>query len=162
MGKRRGGQRRIAAAPRDDRAQVVSVSLPPGVLADLDDLTEQMGYRSRSEALRDALRSFFHEAQDLEGMGDQVEGTVSIYYLSSAVSAMHRVRHAHDAIVRSTLSSHFHRGGPSCCVDVLVVAGAKETVQRMLSELRVIKGVDVVRFIPMPPMEGHSAGHDHG
>jgi len=162
MAKRQSGQQRVKTAARDERAQVVSVSLPPGVLADLDELTQQMGYRSRSEALRDALRTFFHEAQDLERMGEQVEGTVSIYYLSSAVSAMHRVRHSHNAIVRSTLSSHFPRGGPSCCVDVLVVAGAKERVQRLLYDLRVIKGVDVVRFIPMPPMEGEAGTHEHG
>lgn len=124
----------------------MSVTLPAELLTELDDVVAGDAYDSRSEATRDALRSFltdYRRQTDLEGIQ---RGAVVVVYdhdVGDVTDEILELQHElADTIVATQhvhLSSHL-------CMETLVVDGPGDQIERLLSSLRPLKGVHQARL----------------
>jgi CopG family nickel-responsive transcriptional regulator len=136
----------------------IGVAIEADLLAQFDRLTEERGYGSRSEAVRDLIR----DALINQATADDetpVVGTVTLVYdhhqrlLSDRLTpAQHE---SHDAML-STLHVHLDHAN---CLEVVVVRGPAGKVRRIADTLTSMKGVTHGRLTltspPLPSDPGH-------
>jgi CopG family nickel-responsive transcriptional regulator len=116
------------------------VAIPSDLLEQFDQLIAQKGYSNRSEAIRDLIRDQL-VTRDVEHDHSEMVGTVTVVYnhhvrqLSTRLTAF---QHQHYGRVIATLHVHLD---PEHCLEVTVIRGMSEDIQRIADQLIGTKGV---------------------
>lgn len=131
---------------------VVSVSLTPELLGQLDEFVEKSGYSSRSEAIRLAVRDALSQfaLQRLER--DRVMATVTVISEKERRDINTRLmelRHGFDDSIIGNM--HLHIGG-GFCVDIFIVQGEAGTVLDFITKVRAVRGIREAKYT-MTPIE---------
>jgi len=117
----------------------IGVSLEGPLLTDFDRLVAELGYPSRSEALRGLIRNAVSRRRAESGRG--VVGTITFVYRHDVGTVTHRILHRqHDFLgsIRATAHTHLNE---ETCLEVLIVAGEAKRVAELTDRLRTVKGV---------------------
>jgi CopG family nickel-responsive transcriptional regulator len=128
-------------AKNTKEVNIVSISLPERIINDIEHALSELGYMSRSELIRDAVREFLREKKKFEDVKGTVEGVITLLYNHEVASKVSMVRHCYMGIFRSFMHSDFDIDNCSCC-EVLLFSGKAESVRKAYYELKAIKGVD--------------------
>ena len=116
------------------------VSLDSELLERFDALCDQRGYETRSEAIRDLLRSTLVE-QEWEDSGKDIAATLTLVYDHHKSDLAQKVTNAqHDAhhLIITTLHVHLDHHN---CLEVLVLRGKGDEVRVLAQKLISTKGV---------------------
>ncbi|NMB99687.1 MAG: nickel-responsive transcriptional regulator NikR [Thermoanaerobaculaceae bacterium] len=116
------------------------VSMEKVLLKDFDKLIEKRGYSSRSEALRDLLRSALISEVKLDPNAN-IFATVSILYKHSEhhlSDVLADIQHKNHSIVIST--THIHLDCDNC-LEVVMLKGKASKVKELAETLISVKGV---------------------
>lgn len=124
--------------------EVMSFSLPAELVGRLDSLTDDIGYSTRSELIRDGVRLLLKSHEKLEALKGEVEGVIIIIYDHSAETKVSGLRHRFTEVVRSYTHCDFDIKSHRCC-EILVFKGEAGTVRRVVGGLQAIKNVDEVQ-----------------
>jgi CopG family nickel-responsive transcriptional regulator len=124
--------------------RIVSMSLPVGMLTEMDKVSEDAGYSSRSEFVRDAVRSFLRERAEVAGLRGHVNGIIILVYDHGAAAKVSEVRHRHMCVFKSFMHADFD-GGDDCC-EVLMFCGEANMVRESYDRLATIVGVKETRL----------------
>lgn len=122
--------------------EVVSISLPPDLLREVDLHCAERGYKGRSEVARVALRQLMQQTPTIKG---RLHGSLTIAYHHGREARMSEVRHAFYDVVRSMMHAH---GSTEICLDILLVAGDADRVLALADAMR--RQRDVIRCIFAP------------
>jgi len=125
------------AAANVDR---ISISLPHGLLRDLDAMASSKGYDNRSQAIGAMIREALVEHRQQSG-ARQIAGTITLVYdhhKPHLQETLTQIQHDHLAQIISTLHVHLDHHH---CLEVLVVRGKASIVRRMADALIATKGV---------------------
>ncbi len=123
-----------------------SVTLPPSLLADVDDVVATGEYESRSEAVRDALWAFVTEIDEQRGLSGRLGGTVLVLYehdVEGVTDEVTALQHEFGSVV---VASHHVHLREHVCLESIVVDGAGERIERLLTRLRGLRGVRQVEL----------------
>jgi len=134
--------------------EIVSVSLPPGTVREMDRAVEEVGYPSRSELVRDAVKGLLRSKVELEAVQGHIEGAIILLYDHDAEVDVGAIRHEHMAVFSSFMHSELTcrqgRGGecPRHCCEVLMFSGDAADVRAAHNKLKGTKHVtEVLVFI---------------
>jgi len=116
-----------------------SVSIDEDLIAAFDEMCREREYATRSEAIRDAIRSQLirHEWE----AGDEVAGVITLLYdhhragLSEALT--HLQHHALGCVISTT---HVHLDHDNC-LEFIAVKGEAKAIERLADRLTSLKGV---------------------
>lgn len=153
--------------------QRVTVTIDDDLLEEIDALCERKGYQSRSEALRDIIRSEFSRAQAAEarsaaGADEICHATLTYVYnhetraLASRLTTSH---HHHSDMSISTTHVHIDHDN---CLEVSILRGTVDKLQAFADSVISQRGVrhGALHIMPVEhaePAEGHTHRyHDHG
>lgn len=122
------------------------VSLDSDLLERFDDLCEERGYQTRSEAVRDLIRGVlvrreWEEADARRDEAKQVAATLTLVYdhhKSDLAQKMASVQHDAHHLIITTLHVHLDHHN---CLEVLVLKGAGKEVRALAERLTATKGV---------------------
>lgn len=120
---------------------IISISLPEKISRDMDSTITKMGYMSRSELIRDAVRDFLKDVGKLDELKGNIEGVVTLLFNHDCGQKISEVRHKYIRIFKSFMHSDFDIDDCSCC-EVLIYSGNAREVRKAFYELRSIKGVE--------------------
>ena len=120
---------------------IISISLPDRISDDMDAAVTKLGYMSRSELVRDAVREFLKEQSKLDDVKGTIEGVITLLYDHDYADKISEVRHSFMKIFRSFMHSDFEIDECSCC-EVLLFSGDAKTVRKAFYELKSMKGVE--------------------
>lgn len=131
---------------------VMSVSLTPELLGQLDDFVERSGYSSRSEAIRLAVRDALSQfaLQRLEQ--GRVMATVTVISEKERRDISNRLmelRHGFDESIFGNMHLHI---GEGFCVEIFIVQGEPATVLDFISRVRAVRGIREAKYT-MTPIE---------
>jgi CopG family nickel-responsive transcriptional regulator len=116
------------------------VSMESDLLERFDRLLIERGYASRSEAIRDLVRSELVRKEWADPKAEVI-GTVSIVYPHHEhhlADALTDIQHSHHKSIIST--THVHLDAHTC-LEVILLKGPSQTVKRIAEGLISTKGV---------------------
>ena len=131
----------------------IGVSLPANLLNSFDQILKTRGYSSRSEGIRDAIRSYIRYHKWMGDMTGERQGVITIVYdhhQRGLVSAITDIQHEYMELIQVSLHSHVTHNR---CVEVLLVRGGVKDVKEVAERLMAQKGVETVKLTTIP-LEG--------
>ena len=132
---------------------VISVSLTPELLERLDTFVEKLGFSSRSEALRLAVRDSLSQFSLQSRQRGQVMSTVTIISETESASShlgILDLRNGFDNIIFGNMHLHIEEG---LCIEIFLVKGDSEIVMNFVARSKTVKGVREVNYT-LTPLEG--------
>ncbi|OGS41846.1 MAG: hypothetical protein A3K67_08125 [Euryarchaeota archaeon RBG_16_62_10] len=122
---------------------IVSISAPDELLERFDEAMNLKGFRSRSDAVREAMRSFVDEAE-----WDSIEGEnqiviTMVYDEVGPRGELSVLQHRYEEI-QMMLHLHLEKGQ---CMEVFIARGPNSRLREILGKIRKVRGVRSIRFI---------------
>ena len=129
------------------------VSLEEDLLRSFDQSIEQLGYATRSEAIRDLIRDHLIQKK-VSGSKGEIVGVVTLVYdhrthrLGDTLADM---QHKADVAINASLHIHLDENN---CLEVIVIRGESQEVHGVAGRLIATKGVENGKFITTAPQPG--------
>jgi CopG family nickel-responsive transcriptional regulator len=133
----------------------ISFTVPSDFLQAFDILTKELGYKSRSQAITDAMRMFFTKKKQ-EDQNSEIDGFVIIAYNHhhrNVLEELTELEHHSQITIRSSM--HIHVSEENCS-EVIAVNGKLHNVKKFANKLQSIKGLLLCELIPLYFTEPHS------
>jgi CopG family nickel-responsive transcriptional regulator len=124
--------------------RIVSLSLPNSILSEIDSAVSSIGYSSRSELVRDAVRAFLREKAEVANLEGHIDGVMLLVYDHESAAKVSEVRHRHMGVFKSFMHADFD-GGDDCC-EVLMFCGEAGDVKESYNRLSALVGVKEARI----------------
>ncbi len=122
---------------------IVSVSMDEGILQNLDEIAQRRKYRSRSEAVREALREFIDVTEWGRDSGQASVILAVIYEKGNPKADLAMLQHRFDEI-RTMLHTHLNAVD---CLQIFVAEGPTARLKELIGQIRRVKGVKQIKFI---------------
>ncbi|MFH0816740.1 MAG: CopG family ribbon-helix-helix protein [Methanobacteriota archaeon] len=128
----------------ENGTRIISLSLPESTLGGIDEAVKAIGYTSRSELVRDAVRSFLREKAEVSTLAGHINGILILVYDHGCAAQVSEVRHRHMPIFKSFMHADFDEG-EECC-EALMFCGDAEKVRESYFQLAALVGVREARI----------------
>jgi CopG family nickel-responsive transcriptional regulator len=122
---------------------IVSISVTKELLSKFDDVLSAKGFRSRSDAVREAMRSFVDEVEWDRSEGENQIVITMIYDEIGPRGELSVLQHRYEEI-QMMLHLHLEKGQ---CMEVFIARGENSRLREILGKIRKVKGVRSIKFI---------------
>lgn len=129
----------------------IGVSLPEKLLGKFDEIITKRGYSSRSEGIRDAIRSYIRYYDWMSEVHGERIGILSMTYDHSQrglVTSLLDIEHEFSGLTRSALHVHISHDE---CMEVLILQGDGKEVKAVAEKIIALKGVKNVKLTTIRP-----------
>jgi CopG family transcriptional regulator, nickel-responsive regulator len=130
----------------DQELMRIGVSLPENLLTKFDEIILHRGYSSRSEGIRDSIRSYIVNYEWMSDVqGDRV-GVITIVYSHAQrnlESNLTDIQHEFSGIIQSSMHVHLDHDN---CLEVVVLRGEGQDVKNAAERMMALKGVKHVKL----------------
>jgi CopG family nickel-responsive transcriptional regulator len=120
-----------------DSMVVISVSISSSELKDFDAISKELGFSSRSDAVRSALSRFISANRLILGSRGEGHYFISVSYKERKKHLVTEVIHKYSDVIRSSLHTHFDEK----CVEQIIITGEYDKVKSLTEELSALKDV---------------------
>jgi len=124
----------------------MSVTLPPSLLAEFDEVVDAGEYDSRSEATRDALRAFVTDFSRQTDLSGSLSGTVVVLYEHDHSGVTDEMTELQHDFTETIIAVHHVHLSDHLCLESIAVDGTGERIEKLLSRIRPLKGVHQVKL----------------
>ena len=117
-----------------------SISMPSELVSQLDAMSKDRGFASRSQAVADIVRDRLVEHYGQAGKCEIV-GTVTLVYdhhKRNVQEKLTAIQHGHQDLIIATLHVHLDHHN---CLEILAVRGLADVVKKVADSLIAVKGV---------------------
>lgn len=128
----------------------IGISLPKNLLDKFDTILEYRGYSSRSEGIRDAIRSYITYYQWMSDVEGERQGVITMVYdheTRGLLQVLTEIQHEHIDVVQSSLHAHVTHDK---CLEIILVRGDAGEIKKIAEGLMAQKGVDSVKLTTIP------------
>ncbi len=131
---------KIATVPDPDKVTRLSISIPNELASELDRMVDKRGYKNRSQAVADMVRSQLAEFKAAVGT-ESMAGTLSLVYdyrkrnLQTTLSA---IQHKYYLMIVASMHVHLEHHH---YLEVLLVQGPAGQLHALANEFATVKGV---------------------
>ena len=130
----------------DSELSRIGISLPENLLNKFDSIIDKRGYSSRSEGIRDAIRSYITYYEWMNDVEGERQGVITMVYdhdQRGLLEAVTEVQHANTDIIQSSIHSHLTH---ERCMEVIMVRGDGQKLRSLTESLMALKGVESVKL----------------
>jgi len=130
----------------DQELMRVGISLPESLLNKFDEIILQRGYSSRSEGVRDAIRSYIVNFEWMSDVHGERVGVITIVYSHSQRGLednLTEIQHDFGGLIQSSLHVHLDHDN---CLEVVVLRGEGQDVRKAAERMMSLKGVKHVKL----------------
>jgi CopG family nickel-responsive transcriptional regulator len=138
---------------REQDLSRIGVSLPSHLLDSFDTILYDRGYSSRSEGIRDAIRTYIRYYKWMAEITGERQGVITLVYdhhQRNLLESITEVEHQYSDMIQASLHSHVTH---SRCVEVLLIRGDAKDIKKVSERLKSLKGVESVKLTTIP-LEG--------
>lgn len=122
---------------------IVSISVPEDLLKRFDEVSKAKGFRTRSDSVREAMRSAVDE-DEWEGLEGNNQVVITMVYDEAGPRGELSVLQHRYEEVQMMLHLHLEKGQ---CMEVFIARGSNAVLREILGKIRNVKGVRSIRFI---------------
>jgi len=134
----------------EKRLMRIGISLPGELLDKFDKTLMKRGYSSRSEGIRDAIRTYNQHYEWMQQIKGSRAAAISIVYDCSkkgVTSTLAEIQHEYMDMIDSSV--HFHMED-NLCFEVIIMKGEGEKIVELAQRILSIKGVKHSRLTTVP------------
>ncbi|HTY14107.1 MAG TPA: nickel-responsive transcriptional regulator NikR [Methanoregulaceae archaeon] len=124
----------------------VGISLPKKLLDKFDEIINYRGYSSRSEGIRDAIRSYITYYQWMADVKGERQGVITMIYdhgQRGLLATLADIQHDNMSVIQASLHSHITHDR---CLEVILVRGDGSVLRTLVEKLMSQKGVESVKL----------------
>jgi CopG family transcriptional regulator, nickel-responsive regulator len=124
----------------------VGISLPKKLLDKFDEIINYRGYSSRSEGIRDAIRSYITYYQWMSDVKGERQGVITMIYdhgQRGLLATLADIQHDNMSVIQASLHSHITHDR---CLEVILVRGDGSVLRTLVEKLMSQKGVESVKL----------------
>ena len=128
----------------------IGVSLPDNLLTKFDNIIEERGYSSRSEGIRDAIRSYINHYEWMNDIKGHRIGTISLVYdhtKRGLSNMMAEIQHEHSGIIKTSIHIHLDHDN---CLEVVVLDGDGRDIKALAEKIISLNGVKFSKLTTVP------------
>ena len=126
---------------------IISLSLPTELLEELDAVLGEQKSATRSEILRQALRSYLTEYKKLEDLKGNIIATISVLYNKEEKNEeLFKLQHEFGDMITAYLHSHLTE---TSCLEVMVIKGSSNRLKELVDGLKANKPVKQIKLSVM-------------
>ena len=125
------------------------ISIPTFLLEQFDDIIQQRGYPSRSEGIRDAIRSYITDYTWMAEMKGEHHGVISMVYDHAhwgLLTTINDIQNEFRSLIKTSLHAHVSR---ERCLDIVIVHGDGEQIKALTERFMAIRGIESVKLTPI-------------
>ena len=130
----------------DDDLSRIGISLPKNLLDRFDEILNYRGYSSRSEGIRDAIRTYITYYQWMSDVKGEREGVITMVYdhdQRNLLTNLTDIEHEYHGLIKASLHSHVTH---ERCLEVILVHGDGTQLKALAEKLMSQKGVESVKL----------------
>jgi CopG family nickel-responsive transcriptional regulator len=134
----------------DSELSRIGISLPKNLLDTFDDIINMRGYSSRSEGIRDAIRSYITYYQWMSDVKGERQGVITMVYdheHRGLIQTLTEIQHEYMTVIQASLHSHVTHDR---CLEVILVRGDGGDLKNIAERLMAQKGVESVKLTTIP------------
>lgn len=134
----------------DTELSRIGISLPKNLLDKFDEILKLRGYSSRSEGIRDSIRSHITYYQWISDVKGERQGVITMVYEHNQrglLETLTEIQHAYAHIIQASLHSHITHDR---CLEVILLRGDGSVLKDITERLMSQKGVEAVSFTTIP------------
>lgn len=134
----------------DSELSRIGISLPKNLLDTFDDIINMRGYSSRSEGIRDAIRSYITYYQWMSDVKGERQGVITMVYdheHRGLIQTLTEIQHEYMTVIQASLHSHVTHDR---CLEVILVRGDGGDLKSIAERLMAQKGVESVKLTTIP------------
>lgn len=126
---------------------IISLSLPDELLEKLDAILGEERDASRSEVVRQAVRNYISQYNELDKVKGQIIATITVLYEKIETNEeLSRLQHEFSDMITAYLHSHLTE---TSCLEVMVVKGSAKRLKDLIDGLKANKPVMQINFSVM-------------
>jgi CopG family nickel-responsive transcriptional regulator len=144
----------------------ISISLPPGVSRELDELVEARGFESRSQAVVSMIQESVLEQREEAGESIMT-GTITLFFPQTGRNLLGELAALKRRYVDEVIGSLQVQLEDNHLMEVILVQGPVATLQKISHELVACRGVKVSKLTltstlipPLHPLPGESEAQE--
>src|ERR1700690_2901939 len=132
---------------KGDKMSIISLSLPTELLVELDAVLGEQKSATRSEILRQAVRSYLTEYKKLNELKGNRIATISVLYNKEEKNEeLFKLQHEFSDMITAYLHSHLTE---TSCLEVMVIKGASNRLKELVDGLKANKPVKQIKLSVM-------------
>ncbi|HON81820.1 MAG TPA: nickel-responsive transcriptional regulator NikR [Methanoregulaceae archaeon] len=134
----------------DTELSRIGISLPKNLLDKFDEIITYRGYSSRSEGIRDAIRSYITYYKWMSDVTGERQGVITMIYdhgQRGLLSTLTDIQHEFMEIIQAMLHSHVTHDR---CLEIILVRGEGSDLKTLAERLMSQKGVETVKLTTIP------------
>jgi len=134
----------------DTELSRIGISLPKNLLDKFDEIINYRGYSSRSEGIRDAIRSYITYYKWMSDVKGERQGVITMIYdhdQRGLLSTLTDIQHEFMGIIQATLHSHVTKDR---CLEIILIRGDGADLKTLAERLMSQKGVESVKLTTIP------------
>ncbi len=125
---------------------IVSISLNPEILSELDKLQKSMGFSGRSEAIRAGIRTFVSEEKQKSELEGNIHAILLVVHNDEFDHAVSGIKHNFEDLITTHLHSKIE--GVKC-MELFVIDGDAKRVSTITKDFQVNKNMDTVKLVTL-------------
>ena len=123
---------------------IVSISLDDESIQSLDKITESLGLKGRSEAVRMSIKSAIAELKEISTFEGLVEGVMIIVHEHHSNSWVSQIQHHYEELIKTQLHSHLQNRK---CLELMIISGDGKRVGEMMQEIHSAGEANYLKFV---------------
>ncbi|MBN1215644.1 MAG: CopG family ribbon-helix-helix protein [Candidatus Lokiarchaeota archaeon] len=129
---------------------IISVSLTKKLTESLEKLVKKRGYFSRSEAIRDAVRSIIVDYDINVKDQDRVFASIIVvneFDRNDVENKLSKLRHDYNNLIIEVLHRHVEE---KYCIELFLAEGKNIEITNLLARIRGIRGINQLKYTILP------------
>ena len=134
----------------DNDLSRIGISLPSHLLEMFDNIISARGYSSRSEGIRDAIRSYITYYRWMADVKGERQGVITMIYdheQRGLLQTLTDIQHEFSTTIQASLHSHITQDR---CLEIILLRGEGEVIKGLAERLMAQKGVESVKLTTIP------------
>ena len=133
---------------------IISLSVPEELLNALDAILGAERGATRSEVIRQAIRMYISEYNELDRIEGTIIATITVLYEKTEQNEeLFRLQHEFSDMITAHLHSHLTE---TSCLEVMMVKGSSKRLKGLIDGLKANKPVKQIKFSVMTTSEDAS------
>lgn len=122
---------------------IISMSLPPEILSQMDLLQQDLGFSGRSELIRTAISMLVADTKEKGKLSGVVEGVLIVIHPEKYTEDLSEIPHTFQHIIKTQIHNHLKNHK---CLEIFIIHGTAEAVKRFHEAFQTSRKIELARL----------------